>query len=447
MTELADLVSGVLDHAIGQEEVEAYAVHSISTTIQADTDATIRQIGRAETRGIGIRVIRDGRLGYASTSDLDPVALRITVERARGNAAASDPDEAQELPAPLISQTFQASDGLLVPGFEVVRLADKIGLVVDLARRVVSLDPRVSALDTAEYHDEQRTVAVASTRGVRVVHQVGYVELWVDALGEDQGARASDYAYQFRRSLASCQPEPLAARAVERTLRLLGPITPHRPGIPVVLDPHVVADLLTAVGKGLSGGPVSSGRTPFADQSGAVVAAACVNLADDGRSPTSSAAATFDDEGVSRRRTQLIDNGVLVGALHSTVTARAARSRAGSTGNARRASHKSVPRAAPTCLVLKPTTSLTNLMSDLAEVVYIQQLSGSSAGINPVTGRIDVGGIGWLLQAGQPVGRVETIAISRSLTAFCAPSSRLATTRIKCHSHQPLPAQWSATAN
>ena len=144
--------------------------------------------------------------------------------------------------------------------------------------------------------------------------------------------------------------------------------------------------------------------------------------------------------------TQLIDNGVPVGA-YSTVTVRAARSRGGSIGNARRASHKSVPRAAPTCLILEPTTSLTNLMSDLAEAVYIQQLSGSSAGINPVTGRIDVGGIGWLLQAGQPVGRVETIAISRSLTAFCAPSSRLATTRIKCHSHQPLPAQWSATAN
>ena len=115
--------------------------------------------------------------------------------------------------------------------------------------------------------------------------------------------------------------------------------------------------------------------------------------------------------------TQLIDNGVPVGA-YSTVTVRAARSRGGSIGNARRASHKSVPRAAPTCLILEPTTSLTNLMSDLAEAVYIQQLSGSSAGINPVTGRIDVGGIGWLLQAGQPVGRVETIAISTNLTAF-----------------------------
>jgi PmbA protein len=414
VTELPDVVAGVLDHAIGHEEIEAYAVHSISTTIQADTEAAIRQVGRAETRGVGIRVIRDGRLGYASTSDLDPAVIRLTVVRARANAAASDPDEAQELPAPQ-SQTVE---GLPAPGFEQATLADKVALVVDLARRVVSLDPRVKALDTAEYHDEQRAVAVASTRGVQVNQEAGYVELWADALGEEEGVRASDYAYQFGRSLADFHPDHLATVAVERTVRLLGPVSSHRRGIPVVFDPQVVADLLAAVGKGLSGGPVSSGRTPFADKAGAMVAAACVNLADDGRSPSSSAAASFDDEGVPRRLTQLIAQGVLVGALHSTVTARAAGSLAGSTGNARRTSHKSVPRAAANCLILQPTTSLPDLMSDLDEAVYIQQLSGSGAGINAVTGRIDVGGIGWLLRAGQIVGPVPTVAISTNLLAF-----------------------------
>jgi len=169
------------------------------------------------------------------------------------------------------------------------------------------------------------------------------------------------------------------------------------------------------VGKGLSGGPVSSGRTPFAGRHGATVAASCVSLTDDGRSPDFLAAAMFDDEGVPRRVTQLIDQGVLVGAMHSSVTAKAASAAAGSTGNARRGSHKSVPRAAPNCLFLAPTTGLTELMSNLDEAVYIQQLSGSGAGINAVTGRVDVGGVGWLLRRGQVVGRVETVAISTTL--------------------------------
>ncbi|MBA3234205.1 MAG: TldD/PmbA family protein [Propionibacteriales bacterium] len=415
MTDLTDIVTGVLEHAVGEEQLEAYAVHRISTTIQAGADAAIRHVGRAETRGLGIRVIRDGRLGYASTSDLDSAAIRLTVERARANAAASDVDQAQHLPTPEVAES---AEGFLHPSFAQASLAEKIDLVQDLARGVVSLDRQVKSLDTAEYHDEQRNVAVASTGGVQVVHEAGYVELWADALGEDTHARGSDYAYQFARIPADCDPDSLAHVAVQRTLRLLGPVSPYRTPLPVVLDPAVVADLLSAIGKGLSGGPVSSGRTPFARRAGTTVAAGCVSLADDGWSLSSPEAAAYDDEGLPRRRTQLISDGVLVGALHSTVTAKAAGDSAEPTGNARRGSYKSVPRAAATSLVLEPTISRSELLASVDEAVYIQQLSGSGAGINPVTGRVDVGGVGWLLRNGEVVGRLDTVPIATDLLGF-----------------------------
>jgi len=417
MTELTDLVDRVLDHSVGGEELEAYAVHRISTKIHAGTHATVRDVGRAETRGVGVRVIHDRRLGYASTSDFDPANIRLTVERARANCAASDIDEAQELPAP---QGGGPMEGLLDESLGRTPLSEKIRLVTDLARRTVSLDPRVGALDTAEYHDENLSVAIASTRGVRASHQAGYVELWVDALGEDEHGRSSDYAYQFARDPADCDPETLAQLAVERTLRLLGPISPYRAGLPVILDAHVVSDFLAAIGKGLSGGPVSSGRTPFANKIGATVAAGCVSLADDGRSPSSTGAAAYDDEGVPRRRTQLIDAGLLVGALHSTVTARAAGAVAGSTGNAKRANHKSVPRAAATCLVFEPTVSRADLAAGLDEAVYIQQLAGAGSGINPVTGRVNVGGVAWSLRHGEVAGRIEVVPIATNLLRFLA---------------------------
>lgn len=50
--------------------------------------------------------------------------------------------------------------------------------------------------------------------------------------------------------------------------------------------------------------------------------------------------------------------------------------------------------------------------------MYIQQHAGGGAVINPVTGRVDVGGVGWLLRAGQVVGPVPTVAISTNLPAF-----------------------------
>ncbi|MEJ7708079.1 MAG: metallopeptidase TldD-related protein [Nocardioidaceae bacterium] len=139
---------------------------------------------------------------------------------------------------------------------------------------------------------------------------------------------------------------------------------------------------------------------------------------DDGRSHLSPTTYLYDDEGVPQRRTPLIRRGALVGALHSTVTATATGSSGGSTGNARRASHKSVPRAAPTSVVLEATTRRAELLSGLDEAVYLQQLSGSGAGINPVTGRVDVGGVGGLLRRGQIVGRIDTVPVATSLLSF-----------------------------
>jgi predicted Zn-dependent protease len=48
-------------------------------------------------------------------------------------------------------------------------------------------------------------------------------------------------------------------------------------------------------------------------------------------------------------------------------------------------------------------------------VIYIQQLSGSGAGINPVTGRVNVGAVGALLRGGEPSGRVDAISVSTTL--------------------------------
>jgi PmbA protein len=411
MAELSEVVTRVLDSALDGEDVEAYALHRLSTTVQVDTDAEIRQVTRAEIQGVGVRLIHDGRLGYASCSALDEAALRRTVEMARSNAGVGDRDAAQGLPEPEAIPAMESVDRAL----ETATLTEKIDLVVDVARRVVSLDPRVRSLDTAEYHDEQKTVFVASTRGVGATYTTGYAEAWVEALGEDEHGRVSDSGYLFGRSPGECDPEVLAARAVARTVRLLGPVSSPRTDLPILLDPGVVADLVTAVGKGLSGGPVSSGRTPFAASIGTAVAAPCVDLTDEGRLRLSPAAAPFDDEAAPRGRTPLIDGGVLVGALHSTVTARATGASAVSTGNARRASHKSPPHAAPSCLVLSPTVSLQELMSELGDVIYIQQLSGSGAGINPVTGRVNVGAVGALLRAGEPSGRVDAISVSTTL--------------------------------
>ncbi len=418
MGELLKVAQAVLGGARQGEELEAYAVHRTSTTVQAGTGGVIRHVGRAETRGVGVRLLAHGRMGYASTADLSREGLAATVARAHDNTAAADVDEAVALPGR--QPSAGATTSLWAEALERTPLETKIGLAADLARRVTTLDARIRSIDTAEYSDERVVTAVASTRGVASEDRRGYAELSADAIAESCDGDVSDYGYWCGRDPAGIDVDALAGEAVERTVRLLGRPTGRSSGAAVVLDRAVVGALLAAVGRGCSGGALSSGRSVFAGRRGESVAATGVTVVDDGRHPAAPAASRLDDEGVPRRRTELVREGVLVGALHTTTTARAVGGAATSTGNARRATHKAPPAAAPSAVMLQPTCPLPELLSAAGDAIYLQQLAGAHSGISPVTGRVTAGatGVRWL--RGQPAGRLATVPVATSLTAVLA---------------------------
>ncbi|MGH3472873.1 MAG: TldD/PmbA family protein, partial [Nocardioidaceae bacterium] len=385
MADLMSVAESVLGRARGGEDLEAYAIHNLGVTIEAGADGQVRHVERAETRGVGVRLIKGLRLGYASTSDLSAAALTRAVDRARDNALVTDRDRANRLPIPAPMSAVAAAGPSATADISSrapASLDERIALTTRLARQVVALDPRVRAFDTAAYHDEQTEAAVASTRGVNAAFDRRWVQLTVDAIGEDRYGPVSDSAFRCAPDLDDIDVDLLARDAVGRTVRLLGSEATSSTGPAVLLDPTVVATLLSAVGRACSGGPMSSGRSPFAGSLLTSVAAPCVTLVDDGTLLTSPAASTHDDEGVPRRRTELISRGVLVAALHSTTTAVAIGDGASSTGNARRANYKVTPRAAPTTLLLAPTTSLDQIFADNPDAVYVQQLVGAGSGLN-----------------------------------------------------------------
>lgn len=417
MPDLIDVADHVLAHNLPGEQMEAYVLHRIATTVQVGAGAVVRHVGRAETRGVGVQVIANSRMGYASTADLSPAGLAKAVSRARANGLAADRDESAVLPQPQEAPDPQSLWHVALAG---TSMEAKIQIATELADRVTRVDPQIRSLDTAEYHDEQLTVAIASTQGVRAEHRRGYAEVFVDALGESTDGAVGDYAYWCGRDPTSIDVESLAAAAVARTTRLLSARAIGPVDGPVVLDGSVVAAFLVAVGRACSGGPLSSGRSAFAGLQGTAVGAETVTLVDDGLLPAAPGAAVIDDEGVPRSRTNLVSRGVLVGALHSTATAAAFGGSARSTGNARRSTHKSPPRAAPTALFLEPNCGRAELFAQPGEAVYLQQLSGSQSGISSITGRVNVGGAGYLMRDGQPAGRLPNMSAATTLTAFLA---------------------------
>ena len=99
MVDLSDLCRAAVEAAVDGESVEAYAEESRRTEISA-RKGEVEGLTFAESRGLGVRVVVAGRLGYAYTADPSDDEARSTVAKARENAALAEPDEYNVLPQP-----------------------------------------------------------------------------------------------------------------------------------------------------------------------------------------------------------------------------------------------------------------------------------------------------------------------------------------------------------
>ena len=99
MPDLAELCRVAVDAAESGEAVEAYAEESRRTEAKA-LRGEVEGLEFSESRGVGVRVVRDSRLGYAWAADPDAGEVRDIVRRARENAALAADDEHNVVPEP-----------------------------------------------------------------------------------------------------------------------------------------------------------------------------------------------------------------------------------------------------------------------------------------------------------------------------------------------------------
>ncbi|MDH5225373.1 MAG: hypothetical protein OEW46_11465, partial [Actinomycetota bacterium] len=140
MPDLGDLVRTAVEAAEAGEAVEAYAEGSRQTEASA-LRGEVEGLEFSESRGVGVRLISGGRLGYAYAADPSVEEVHQAVARARENAALTEPDEFNVLPS---ASAITPIPDLFREASADVATGDKVQMALDLERRLVSSDPRVT---------------------------------------------------------------------------------------------------------------------------------------------------------------------------------------------------------------------------------------------------------------------------------------------------------------
>ena len=396
MSDLLDVADAVVAQARGGEQLEAYVGRSTDTEVRVYR-GDVEQLAVADSLGVGVRIVDEGRQGFAYCGTFDPAALAEAVNEARDNAAFGEPDDAAGLADP--DGVEPADLDLWRPGLAAVPTDRKVALAVELERALLAADPRIVGVESCDYGDSLGETAVVTTRGIRRSSRATGCELVAFSLAGDDDETQTGFGFSLGRDVDELDVEAAARDAADRALRMLGATKPPSGRFTVVLDPWVTAQLVGIVAGTLGAEEVIKARSLFAGREGEQVAAPFVTLTEDPTDPRSWGASPVDAEGLATRPVRLVEGGVLQGFVHSTWTARRLGTR--STGSAVRAGFKSTPTAGCRAVTLAPgERDGAALLADVGDGVLVQEVSGLHSGVNPISGDFSTGAQGLRIRDG-----------------------------------------------
>ncbi len=382
------------------DQAEVYQVRSTDTPVSFEANR-LKQLQSRQTSGVALRLIRNGRLGFTSSTRPEPAADIVARALSVAEFGAEVKFDFPATPALAAPQVFDpAVEALTVEAMvargqqlvDTVRAADsRILCDVRLGRAMGEMKLRNSAGGQAH---ERKSVYSASL-----------------SLNLTEGEDILD----IFESEASCRAELDFAALSERILRQLawakdkGRLSTA--AMPVIFVPKAAAGaILSPIVTGLNGKLVQQGASPLRDRLGEQLLPANLSFSDDPWLDYATGSCAYDDEGVPTRRKALIENGVLREFLFDLQTA-GLMGRA-STGNGFR-SLEGLPGPSPTNLVLSGgAMTLEEMIADVQEGLIVYQTMGAWAG-NLLAGDFSANvHLGYRIENGRLAGRVKDTMVA-----------------------------------
>lgn len=340
-----DLLS--LAMAAGAEEAEVFGMASLSYDIDLRR-SQVELASRSLHRGLGLRAVVSGAVGFSSTSDMSKLAsvARSAVQSAR----ARGPDPAwRGFPRP---ERVTEPEGVFDPRLEKTGAEECLELAKSLVAgcsEVAGAEPVSGGLACASGSN-----FILNSWGLELEEEGTLMHASLEAI-----ARGPDVATGSEFYISRCyQPslEEVGRGAAEMACSSLGGQKAESGTFDVLLRPQAAADLLeNTLIPALLADNIQKGRSALAGRKGVMVASESLTIVDDGLLAGGIDSSAFDGEGVPSQRTVLVEGGILQGYLYDSYAA--GKEGARSTGNAVRGGYTSVPRVGTRNFVLSSRQS------------------------------------------------------------------------------------------
>jgi PmbA protein len=297
------------------------SVHFESSGFARFAASAVHQPTLIRDETLTLRVVRDGRVGCATTNRTDGEGLAAAARYAAEAADSSPVDPAfaglQE-PAPVPA----------VDGYDEATAALSPEDQADAAAEAIAAAPGLGLY--GYYTSGVTEIAVASTTGLAVSQSTTDVSVLALAASDD----SSGYAEATSWRASAVDPAAVAREATEKAARTHGAQEVEPQTFRAVLEPYAVSELLFFFAfTSLNGLALLEGRSYLSGRLGEKLFGGSFTVRDDGLDPRSYPKA-FDLEGVPKQPVLMIEEGVARDVVWDRRTAKRAGDGHVSTGHA-----------------------------------------------------------------------------------------------------------------
>jgi PmbA protein len=407
-----ELAGDLLKKAKLRGATEADVMIADGTTFSVQVRLSeIERLTKAREKRLGLRVFIGKRSASASTSDFSKESLDQLVSDTCALASAVVEDPASGLPGR--TEPGPATDLDIYDPTE-LDTESQIALARRAETAAMTADPRITNSEGADFNSSSGRVLLGISDGFLGDYPSSSFSISVAPIATEPGGAGMqrDSWYAVQRQLARLDsPESVGREAARRTVRRLGARKMRTTRGPVVFDQDTAGSLLSHLCSAASGYALYKGASFLIDHLGKRLAPDTVTICDDGRLPGGLGSRPFDGEGLSTRKTVVMERGVLTSYLLDTYSAR--KLGLSSTGNAWRSIGDS-PSVGPTNFFLVPGTATPReIIASVKEGLYVTELIGF--GVNMVTGDYSRGVAGLWIENGELAYPVEEITIAGNL--------------------------------
>lgn len=324
---IIDMSEGVFIDLSKRREVDQLEVYCSSNLIRSLrlVNNEILESRLIRDSGTGIRVLKKGFMGYASTSTLTLEGARKAYDAAKrvanlemGEKENTSLVQSDSRPKGTKSPGTSFSDDKLrdLPDEELAEFGKSL---IDSAS---SRDRRIkdcSGSITLVSHD----FAVLNSNGVKSGDKGDYVYATLTSIAEDGEQRAQGFDTLVTRRYSKFKEgiEGVGKKSAEMSIKSLGSKQPQSGKYDIIYTPSCMSLTTMNLARMANAQRVHDGLSMFADSLGKLVASKVVSIVEDGRFEDGMESGLVDDEGVPTKRTVIIENGILKSFFHDSYTA------------------------------------------------------------------------------------------------------------------------------